>query len=113
MQLIRKLKQFMAETGEKRISIHLARWKYCTLPESVLGYYNTRNDIAYVNASFEGMNDYVFAIVAHELHHRWQYQTFGPWKYTVYKVLRLPLERTADQIEKAASEWIGLGGLED
>ena len=110
--IIQKIQQFKRETREHRIATRLARWKYCNLPESVLGYYNTRLDIAYVNSSFEGMDDYVFTVVCHELHHRWQYQTWGPWSYTFKKFLRFPLERTADEIERAASAWIGLEGLE-
>jgi hypothetical protein len=53
--------------------------------------------------------------LAHELHHRWQFQKFGP----LYFVMSIPyvrqflLEKTAIEVEKVADELVGNGGIRD
>lgn len=61
------------------------------------------------------MPEMIVSTIAHELHHMWQFKTYGP----LYFVMAIPvirqrfLEKTAIEVEHAADKLMHMDGLRD
>lgn len=91
------------------------RMAYRELPEGVQAYYSALTNTIRINESFRagieaGLVDQLVGVLAHELHHTWQWRN-QRLRYITGKLWRPLIERSADEVEDAADRLAGNGGL--
>jgi hypothetical protein len=88
-----------------------ARYRFVWLPASVQAAFSGLTDTVYINKRYRAAEpEYLVGVVAHELHHAYQWQT-QKLRYLAGKLYRPLIERTADEVEKAGDKLMGLEDL--
>jgi len=103
------------ELPHKIASFDVSNIAWTEMRAGNIGKYSHFGKKVYLNSEFRNYPEGVVSTLAHELHHMWQHQEYG----VLYFLMCIPflrnilLERTAIEVENAADELMGNGGIRD
>jgi hypothetical protein len=81
--------------------------------DSVLGKYNHWTRRVTLNIKYRSTPEFLVSTLCHELHHKWQHDSWG-FRYVLlcnFLTRDKFIEVTAREVENAADEYMGMGGL--